>query len=78
MATIFIVDDDNGILLFRTDGNGVVSLVLENEGFQTVTCLDGLRAVEMFSIVKPDLILLDVMLPGLDGTGVGPPHQSYL
>lgn len=63
MATIFIVDDDQAI-------GEMLSLVLENEGFQTVTCLDGLRAVEMFLIVKPDLILLDVMLPGLDGTGV--------
>ena len=61
MATIFIVDDDQAI-------GEMLSLVLENEGFQTVTCLDGLRAVEMFPIVKPDLILLDVMLPGLDGT----------
>ncbi len=63
MATIFIVDDDQAI-------GEMLSLVLENEGFQTVTCLDGLGAVEMFPIVKPDLILLDVMLPGLDGTGV--------
>lgn len=63
MATIFIVDDDQAI-------GEMLSLVLENEGFQTVTCLDGLRVVEMFPIVKPDLILLDVMLPGLDGTGV--------
>lgn len=63
MATIFIVDDDQAI-------GEMLSLVLENEGFQTVTCLDGLSAVEMFPIVKPDLILLDVMLPGLDGTGV--------
>lgn len=63
MATIFIVDDDQAI-------GEMLSLVLENEGFQTVTCLDGLMAVEMFPIVKPDLILLDVMLPGLDGTGV--------
>lgn len=63
MATIFIVDDDQAI-------GEMLSLVLENEGFQTVTCLDGLRAVETFPIVKPDLILLDVMLPGLDGTGV--------
>lgn len=63
MATIFIVDDDQAI-------GGMLSLVLENEGFQTVTCLDGLMAVEMFPIVKPDLILLDVMLPGLDGTEV--------
>ena len=63
MATIFIVDDDQAI-------GEMLSLVLENEGFQTVPCLDGLRAVEMFPIVKPDLILLDVMLPGLDGTEV--------
>ncbi|NMM92821.1 MtrAB system response regulator MtrA [Bifidobacterium oedipodis] len=63
MATIFIVDDDQAI-------GEMLSLVLENEGFQTVTCMDGLRAVEMFPIVKPDLILLDVMLPGLDGTEV--------
>ena len=63
MATIFIVDDDQAI-------GEMLSLVLENEGFQTVTCLDGLSAVELFPIVKPDLILLDVMLPGLDGTGV--------
>ena len=77
MATIFIVDDDQAI-------GEMLSLVLENEGFQTVTCLDGLRAVEMFPIVKPDLILLDVMLsPGLyppraGRQGGGPPHQSYL
>ena len=45
MATIFIVDDDQAI-------GEMLSLVLENEGFQTVTCLDGLRAVEMFPIVK--------------------------
>ncbi|PLS25504.1 response regulator transcription factor [Bifidobacterium imperatoris] len=63
MAVIFIVDDDQAI-------GEMLSLVLENEGFQTVTCMDGLRAVEMFPTVKPDLILLDVMLPGLDGTEV--------
>mgnify|MGYP000252447605 CR=1 FL=1 len=71
MATIFIVDDDQAI-------GEMLSLVLENEGFQTVTCLDGLRAVEMFPIVKPDLILLDVMLPRAGRHGGGPPHQSYL
>lgn len=60
---ILIVDDDHAL-------GEMLSIVLENEGFRTVTCLDGLRAVEMFPTVRPDLILLDVMLPGLDGIGV--------
>ena len=61
--TIMIVDDDQAL-------GEMLSIVLENEGFRTVTCLDGLRAVEMFPTVEPDLILLDVMLPGIDGTEV--------
>ncbi|MBT1173017.1 response regulator transcription factor [Bifidobacterium sp. MA2] len=61
--TIMIVDDDQAL-------GEMLSIVLENEGFRTVTCLDGLRAVEMFPTVDPDLILLDVMLPGIDGTEV--------
>ncbi|MBW3092524.1 response regulator transcription factor [Bifidobacterium sp. 82T10] len=61
--TILIVDDDQAL-------GEMLSIVLENEGFRTVTCLDGLRAVEVFPLVRPDLILLDVMLPGLDGVGV--------
>ena len=61
--TIFIVDDDQAI-------GEMLGLVLENEGFATVTCTDGLRAVEMFPTVAPDLVLLDVMLPGLEGTEV--------
>lgn len=62
-GTIFIVDDDQAI-------GEMLGLVLENEGFDTVVCEDGLRAVEMFPTVAPDLVLLDVMLPGLDGTEV--------
>lgn len=61
--TILIVDDDQAL-------GEMLSIVLENEGYRTVVCLDGLRATEMFPIVQPDLILLDVMLPGLDGTEV--------
>ncbi|PWG60527.1 MtrAB system response regulator MtrA [Bifidobacterium catulorum] len=48
----------------------MLSIVLESEGFATVVCYDGLRAVEMFPTISPDLILLDVMLPGLDGVEV--------
>ena len=60
---ILIVDDDQAL-------GEMLSIVLENEGFRTTTCLDGLRAVDMFPTVDPDLILLDVMLPGIDGTEV--------
>lgn len=60
---IMIVDDDQAL-------GEMLSIVLESEGFKTVTCLDGWRAVEMFPTLQPDLMLLDVMLPGLDGVQV--------
>nr|WP_165777311.1 MtrAB system response regulator MtrA [Bifidobacterium primatium] len=62
-TTILIVDDDQAL-------GEMLSIVLESEGFATVVCYDGLRAVEMFPTIDPDLILLDVMLPGLDGVEV--------
>ena len=58
-----IVDDDAAL-------GEMLSIVLNSNGFETVTCQDGLRAVEMFPILRPDLVLLDVMLPGLDGVQV--------
>ena len=61
--TIMIVDDDQAL-------GEMLSIVLENEGFRTATCQDGLRAVDMFPTIDPDMILLDVMLPGIDGTEV--------
>lgn len=61
--TILIVDDDQAL-------GEMLSIVLDNEGYRAVVCLDGLRAVEMFATLKPDLILLDVMLPGLNGIEV--------
>lgn len=61
--TIFIVDDDRAL-------SEMLSIVLETAGYQTVTCMDGLRAVELYAAIKPDLILLDVMLPGISGVEV--------
>lgn len=43
---------------------------LEAEGFQVYTAGDGLTAVQRYSELRPDLVLLDVMLPRLDGFGV--------
>ncbi len=60
---IMIVDDDAAL-------GEMLSIVLDSNGFATVICQDGLRAVEMFPTIRPDLVLLDVMLPGLDGVQV--------
>ena len=62
MATgkILIVDDDRNIC-------ELLRLYLEKEGFETATANDGRAALAMFDSVNPDLILLDIMLPELDG-----------
>lgn len=43
---------------------------LKRDGFEVVTATDGLRAIGEFSAQEPDLVLLDLMLPGLSGTEV--------
>lgn len=45
-------------------------MVLQGEGFETEFSFDGADAVERFREMRPDLVLLDVMLPGLDGIEV--------
>lgn len=62
-ARILVVDDDPALA-------EMLSIVLENEGFSVVVCPDGARAPLAFTEVKPDLVLLDLMLPGLDGIAV--------
>ncbi len=57
---IMVVDDDSNIC-------ELLRLYLEKEGFDTVIASDGAKAVEMFDSEKPDLMLLDVMMPRLDG-----------
>ena len=57
---ILIVDDDINIC-------ELLRLYLEKEGFDTEVVTNGLRAVEKFNSTSPDLVLLDIMLPGLDG-----------
>ncbi len=57
---IMVVDDDQNI-------GELLRLYLEKEGYEAVVLADGAAAVEAFDTVKPDLILLDVMMPRLDG-----------
>ena len=57
---IMIVDDDSNIC-------ELLRLYLDKEKYSTVIFNDGLDAVNAFAEEKPDLILLDVMLPGFDG-----------
>lgn len=57
---IMLVDDDANIC-------ELVRLYLEKEKYTTVIVNDGLEAVNKFAEIKPDLVLLDIMLPGLDG-----------
>lgn len=57
---ILIVDDDNNIC-------ELLRLYLEKEGYETLICNDGEAAVRMARDDQPDLVLLDIMLPKLDG-----------
>ncbi len=57
---ILVVDDDENIC-------ELLRLYLENEGFETVVAFDGAMAVVKAQQHSPDLILLDIMLPKLDG-----------
>ncbi|MBC2682100.1 response regulator [Corynebacterium sp. 4HC-13] len=62
-ATIMVVDDDPAI-------SEMLTLVLQGEGFNTEVVGDGLEAVHRQREVHPDLILLDLMLPGMNGIDV--------
>ena len=57
---ILIVDDDSNIC-------ELLRLYFEKDGFQADIVTDGLEALRAFESLKPDLVLLDIMLPGMDG-----------
>ena len=61
--TVLIVEDDRNIA-------DLLRLYLEKEGYEVVIANDGLKGVELFKSSQPSLVLLDVMLPGMDGWGV--------
>jgi two-component system alkaline phosphatase synthesis response regulator PhoP len=59
-ATILIVDDEQNIL-------NIVSAYLQAEGYTVHTASDGSAGLRAARSLKPDLLVLDIMLPGLDG-----------
>ncbi|WP_261166083.1 MtrAB system response regulator MtrA [Microbacterium sp. Marseille-Q6965] len=59
-ARILVVDDDTALA-------EMIGIVLRTEGFDTVFCADGAQAVDVWRDERPDLVLLDLMLPGKDG-----------
>ncbi len=60
---VLVVDDDGSLA-------EMLSIVLAGEGLTTEVCRSGDRVMDAFAAFKPDLVLLDLMLPGLDGMTV--------
>ncbi len=60
---MLVVDDDTALA-------EMLGIVLRGEGFDPVFCADGSGALEVFRSARPDLVLLDLMLPGRDGIEV--------
>ena len=68
-----IVEKDKKTILVVDDEQSIMELLvfnLQKEGYNTLEAYDGVTAVEMAMNEKPDLILLDVMIPKLDGISV--------
>ena len=60
---VLVVDDDREIVR-------AISLLLEKEGYQATIAADGTQGIDLYRRLRPDLVLLDVMMPGVDGWGV--------
>ena len=65
MKTVLIVDDETVL-------REVVGDVLRDEGYAAVLAADGREALDLLASERPDLVLMDVMMPGLDG------REAYL
>jgi OmpR family response regulator RpaB len=60
---ILVVDDDPDIL-------DAVTMILESQGYQVVTARDGIEGLATLKSENPDLMILDLMMPKMDGFGV--------
>ncbi len=62
-TTVLLVDDDHKII-------SLVRMYLEREGFRVIAAYDGAQALELFERHQPGFVILDVMLPRVDGVAV--------
>jgi twitching motility two-component system response regulator PilH len=63
MKTVLVVDDEY-------DLRATLTAILEGEGYATQACSDGREALERLRSARPDLLLMDVMLPRVSGAEV--------
>ena len=63
MKKILVVDDEKPI-------SDIIKFNMVKEGYEVVTAFDGREALEMFEAENPDILILDLMLPELDGLEV--------
>jgi DNA-binding response OmpR family regulator len=61
---VLVIDDEPEML-------SLIKYTLEQGGFEVHTCGDGRQAWDKIAAVKPDVLVLDVMLPGVDGYSLG-------
>ena len=64
------MEDDLGI-------RELLRLYLSKHGYQVVMAQDGIRALEIYELEQPDLILMDILLPGVDGYSVCQELRKY-
>ncbi len=69
MRTVLVADDEFGILL-------VLEMVLSDAGYRVLTAGNGRQAVEIAVAERPDLMLLDWMMPVMDGPATAAAMQS--
>ena len=69
MTTILVVEDEETVLK-------MLAFNLEEEGYTVLTAMDGEQALQIIRKKKPDLIILDILLPLLDGLRRDPLHAK--
>jgi len=61
MAKVLVIDDEQSIRMLMV-------AILEDEGHTVIEAADGYQGLELLAQERPDLVILDIMMPGIDGT----------